>query len=510
MAALNDKKIDKKQRKLEAQRAEEEKKQKENRKWKIGGSLIAFVIAALLIFNSSLVYNNVGSVKVGSTSYTNAEFQYYYYTSYYNFAETYSSFLSYLIDTSSPLSSQTCSFDSEMTWAEYFEETALSTMQSVTSIYDDAMANGYELSEEYTAAIETDIETVTGYATAYGYSNIDDYLVALYGRGSSEELLREILYMNYLADEYSYSVYEAFAVETSDIDAWYEENKDTYDTFTYSYFNFSAETVEVEVETTDETTGVVSVTTEYQTTDETMAEAKAGAEDIIAQVTDEMSLAAVIEGMGGSLFEAEGISGSSIDSTYSEWLMDDVRVAGDMTVIEVEGSGYYIVMFGGRDDNQYNTVSARHILITAYDADEDGAYSEEEIALAYDAILEIQAEYEAGEMTEEAFAALAEIYSEDTGSNTNGGLYETIYKGQMVDGFEDFVFSSEAGEVGIVYNDGTYTGYHLVYALGEDDMTYHDYLGDVTLRNEMYTEWSTALLEGYETSTNILLKMAAI
>ena len=43
----------------------------------------------------------------------------------------------------------------------------------------------------------------------------------------------------------------------------------------------------------------------------------------------------------------------------------------------------------------------------------------------------IRAEFEAGDKTEESFAALAEEYSEDTGSNTNGGLYDSTNKVQV-------------------------------------------------------------------------------
>ena len=33
---------------------------------------------------------------------------------------------------------------------------------------------------------------------------------------------------------------------------------------------------------------------------------------------------------------------------------------------------------------------------------------------------------------EDSFAELANQYSDDAGSNTNGGLYEDVYKNQMV------------------------------------------------------------------------------
>jgi hypothetical protein len=61
----------------------------------------------------------------------------------------------------------------------------------------------------------------------------------------------------------------------------------------------------------------------------------------------------------------------------------------------------------GLDDNDYNTVSVRHILIKAEDTDGDGEYSDEEKQTAYDALTAIQDEWLSGEATEDSFAALA-------------------------------------------------------------------------------------------------------
>ena len=69
---------------------------------------------------------------------------------------------------------------------------------------------------------------------------------------------------------------------------------------------------------------------------------------------------------------------------------------------------------------------------------------------------EILAEFNSGDKTEDSFAELANKYSEDEGSNTNGGLYENIAKGQMVQEFNDFCFADhKAGDTGIVYGESS-------------------------------------------------------
>lgn len=75
---------------------------------------------------------------------------------------------------------------------------------------------------------------------------------------------------------------------------------------------------------------------------------------------------------------------------------------------------------------------------------------------------EILDEWLAGDATEDSFAALAEEKSEDPGSSTNGGLYENVAKGQMVEPFEDWCFDETraAGDYGLVK---TKYGYHIMY-----------------------------------------------
>ena len=96
--------------------------------------------------------------------------------------------------------------------------------------------------------------------------------------------------------------------------------------------------------------------------------------------------------------------------------------------------------------------------------------------------------------TEERFAELANEHSEDEGSNTNGGLYENIYHGQMVQEFNDFCFADhKTGDTDIVYGEsGSYAGYHVIYYVGEGGL-YSDYLAKTELQNTALNEWSTEL-----------------
>ena len=81
---------------------------------------------------------------------------------------------------------------------------------------------------------------------------------------------------------------------------------------------------------------------------------------------------------------------------------------------------------------------------------------------------EILAQYQSGEQTEAAFAALAAQYSADTSTAANGGLYENIYQYQQSKNLDSWCFdaSRKAGDTGIVLSD---TGAHILYFVADGE-----------------------------------------
>ena len=110
---------------------------------------------------------------------------------------------------------------------------------------------------------------------------------------------------------------------------------------------------------------------------------------------------------------------------------------------------------------------------------------------------------------EEKTLALAEEYSADTGSNTNGGLYENVFEGQMVEEFNDFCFdpAREPGDTGIVFNEGTYCGYHIIYFVSWGE-PYRDVLADDSLRSADFSAWDAEISEGYEATIGFGMRYA--
>ena len=530
-----------------AEREAELKSKKERRTWTIVGVIVAVFVILVIVLNTNLFYTGTTAMTIGDYEFTNAEYQYYYNTAYNNFVSQYGSIAGYLgLDTNSDLKDQTMNTSmvemlgltlpdsltgddapEEITWADYFRETALQNMVQVTAIWDAATKAGYTLSEEDSASID-DINS--NYATLAEQNNLrgaDGYIALAYGKGVDSALVRELLERGYIAESYSTDVFEGFEYTADELNSYYDENADAFDALSFDYYLVRAETEEVTETVTDEETGEETEETNDRVTEATMADAKEIADGIAAAVEGGADFAETVSGEieDAEITQYENAFGYSVSSNFaddfSEWVLDGSRQAGDVAVIESADTGYYVVVFHSRNDNSsYNGVSFRHILIQVDDADEDGEISDEERQSAEDKINEIYSDWQDNEATEDSFAELANTYSDDSRSNgsstygSSGGLYEHVAVNQMVDGINDWIFDSERqpGDTEIIYVEASnYTGYHLVYFVGTDDYNYHDCLAQYGLgsagapgglRQQDYTAWEDELFAQFPVSIN--------
>lgn len=496
-------------RQVASQKEAKERKQSKI-KWTVGSIIVVLLVAAILIGNSSLFYTARPALQVGDVKYSSAEVNYAYRSAYLTFCNQYGSYLSYVgLDTSKALDEQECRISDDFdTWDDYFKDAAEKNLVQVTALCDAAQKAGVTLDEDDQHEIDEQFSYLELTAKQYKYNSVSKYLQAAYGNGVTKKVVRHMLELSELATKYSQQQYDSYTYTPEEIAASYAENKNSCDTFNYQYYFVQADTEDG----TDDDGNATS-----KATDATMAAAKATADKIAAATHDAESFTAAVTANVPAKTSEDGTStapsvtdnadtkGSNFSSAvYADWLYSADRTANDVTVVEQENSGYYVVLFESRDDNAYNTVNVRHILIKAEDSDGDGTYSDEEKQKAKAAIDDVYARWEQSDQTEDDFAQLANSFSQDSGSNTKGGLYENVYKGQMVQEFNDFCFdpARKPGDVGIVFNESdSYCGYHLVYYVGQGER-YCDYLGDQALRTDDFNAWEDTFFDGW-TSTEL-------
>lgn len=455
----------------ERARLEEEKKNRKTRnKFILIGILIVLMIVLVIFVNSRLFYNVTTALTVGDTDYSVARMNYEYQKAYMNFNQTYGQYFSSLIDTSRSLKDQSCPFDANGgTWDDYFKQSAETNLTQLSAVYAKAVAEGYTLTEDEAAEIDTAVENYRTYGKSLGYATLNKFLSAYFGTGNSEKTVRANMAEELIASRYADDIYSSFTYTDEELDAYYAENADSYDYVNVLYTLISAAANDEE--------GIDADT------------AKAAAED---------KAKVILAGAGSSEedFRAAVLKETETEATETSYTVTSFlsRYEGSVERDDIaEGkvfshstdSGVYVVYVLGTESNDYPTVNVRHILVKAVDADGDGTYSDAEKQTAYDAVKAIENEWLAGGGTEEGFAALANEKSEDAGSNTNGGLYENIYKGQMVTEFNDFCFGErKTGDYAIVYGESSaYAGYHLVYFSGENAL-YSRIIAENAMRQE--------------------------
>ncbi len=440
----------------------EQKAKKKKAKYTLAKVIVAICVVlciVLTVFELGFTYRTLKAAEVDGTEYSVAEYNWLYTTNVYQvyntYYQSYGDLAAYFFNPNASLSEQ--QYSDDKTWADQIKENTDNSLIEMTKLYNAGVEAGYELSEEDKAAIDVEWEALEATAKQNGYS-ASEYAELSYGRGVNEKVFRS-MYERYL---YSFGYAEYYMtsqeVTSADIDAHYEENKVDFDNVTYKYFLVSGTAGEGEDE------------------DAKMAEAKEKAEAMLSG-EDETELN-----------EVRNATKANINELFADWLFDSARAAGDKEVFEGT-TGYYVVEFVSVNDLHYNTVDVRHILVAP-----EKSGDEESLKAALEKAESYKAEWEKNP-TEENFAELAKKYSSD-GSASVGGLYENVYKGQMVTEFEDWCFDSarKPGDCDIVE---TSYGYHVMFFSGEAE-EYYTYAIDNAVRAERYTTHLDELTDGVE------------
>ena len=478
----------------EKERRQAEAARKERSKtilYTVVGVILAVLVVALLVWHSGIFTKGKVVATVNGKDYTVAEMGYYYYPT----ANMYSQY--------------GLTMDEET-----LRQSAVDSLQRYAALAAAAEADGVTLSEEGAQSVDDTIQQLKNYA-AQNNTSFKSYIRNVYGPYMTESLLRECLTRDTLAQEYYTAHADTLTYTDDDLTAYYDEHTDDMDTFTYSsvFIDGSAPS------TTDADGNTVEATDAEKAT--AMSTAKATADKLLQDLEDggdfDTLAAAATQSdsedgdeatsyettvVGSSL--ANGFSSGSADCV--DWLTSADRQEGDLTTIEVADSGYWVLRFTSRalDTESYGSADVRHILIKAELAEDATEPTDEAMDAAKAKAQEILDEYNAGDKTAESFGALAEQYSEDTGSNTNGGLYEGITPStSFLPAFIDWTFADgrQPGDTGLVENDqeGQY-GWHVMYL--QDHTLAWKYTAESALKSDDLSAWTEELEGTYPVTTN--------
>ena len=311
----------------------------------------------------------------GEYSLTNSMLQVYYWSELNSFLNEYGAYATYFygLDSSQPLDSQKIS-GVDVTWEQYFLDSALAVWNQCALLNTLAKAEGYTLDPDMAQVLDELVTELQADALNNGYADADALVAEAIGPGCTAQGYHDYMVFYWTASAYSMELVGSLQPTDADILAYYEANK--------------------------------------------------------------------------ADFEASGIT---------------------------EESAPY--------------VDVRHILLTPQGTtDETGAttYSDEAWAACLAEAQALLDTWKAGEATEESFAALANEYSEDSGSNTTGGLYSNVTDdGTYVEAFTSWCVNDakNPGDTGVVTTE---YGCHVMYCSAIRAAWYVN--AQNALLNELYSE----------------------
>ncbi len=474
-------------------------------------AIAAYVGISQYIRTSGVNENKTIALTVGDTQLNNTELNYFFMDSVNNFYSQNGNYAAIFgLDVTKPLNQQVMDPETGETWADYFVNTAKTNATSVYALYGAAVKEGFTMPEAQQNSVDSTISTLELYSTIYGYKDANQYLKAIYGSGASLESYRSYLEKTMLASAYQTAYADSLTFTDADLRAAEADNYNKYSSYAYNYYNLPVSKF-LEGGTTDEN-GNTTYSDEEKAAAQQKAEAAAksltGEEITTVQALDAaiaaLSINADNSAAASTRYDDQNYTG--INSTIAQWLSDSSRKEGDITYLansttDADGketiNGYYVVRFDSVNDNTFPLKNVRHILVSFEGGTSDDSgnitYSEEEKAAAKATAEELLNQWKSGEATEDSFAALATEKSSDTGSTANGGLYEDIAPNQMVAAFNDWCFAEgrKAGDTGIVETE---YGYHVMYFVGDSDITYRDYQIRNELTENAVSEWYADLI----------------
>ena len=497
---------------------------------KVVNKVISIVLCAVIVLGVvAFSLNYYGAlqrvIKIGGVgsnqSVSIAEYEYYYMRAY-NQVRYQAQYYQYYYQTSNgydlsltPEEQTQTTKDAdgnEITWAEKLHEDTLEIIQLHKAYYNEALKMGLKLTKADEAFIDKQIEDLRDEAKSAGSNSsssnsenkvtysLNAYLRKVYGGSINERFLRKQLKIQVLAQKYLTERTNEIAkdYDQKGIDAEYKKDTTAYDFVTFRAYTFKTTELTKEDNETDDALKARQA--------KANAEVKKNANDFYNAVTNDATFTAKAKELNKDTADYNvdketkySMLKSTAQSTFSEdaakWLFDSSTKVGSKKLFSDEENGKYIVVLALSKPHQEQTVTARHILFQTKDQNSGNDLSEEEIAKKKTQAEDVLKKFNEGDKTEDSFAALANEYNEDTGSSSNGGLYEHIYPGQMVTEFNDWVFDAnrKAGDVELVETD---FGYHIIYFVAKDGKDYYDSAIRSSKANEDIETETKALQEG--------------
>lgn len=301
-------------------------------------------VLVLILLNIGLPQRFFKAVTVGTTDYTIAAFNYYFYDEYYNFVAEHEENLPFSLKKN--LKKQ--DYDENQSWQDYFHAQALKSLQETAYLNQMAEREGWEISEQDQAAIDACLEEkqqeIIEYCTDNQLTDEDKYYTQLYDSGMTKEEFFRQYTAQLKADVYRKELMNTFQI--SEEEANQLAASESKSAVTVGCIRLKAEK--------DRETGEV--------TDRQLENTQIRGNNILKyweqqETQNEETFTEMFQNWSSNADSAknEGIYSCAVEDELPEavrsWCMDASRNDGDTTVISDE-QGAWVVWFEKTDTTQ--------------------------------------------------------------------------------------------------------------------------------------------------------------
>lgn len=450
-------------------------------------------------------------------------FNFYFANAYNNLMSTQQTYEQYGIslednnldvDFDIPLSDQTTTNeDGEVvTWLEYLYEQVLDSIKTTYMYYNEAVkANGGEepeITDDQKSELEDTLSQYKEAAEGYGYT-LSGYLVQAMGKGVNETVFRRESTISYIAQNYQSDMSNSITEKEytdADLQTYLDSNIDDFEAVSIRIFEASSEDDAIAFKNSLRSDGSNFSDLCVKYSEDTPYNSEYYAQDEAS--TKLYATRSILQNAGYAIATADHNhddgSEHSDDETLEypglDWLFSSDRKAGD--IYQYSTSVVYVLEPAAVPEA--SSVNVRHILIapeTDDDSTDKTSATAEQWATALEKAQSIVNEFNSGNKSEDSFAELATENTTDTGSASNGGLYENVVPGQMVDAFETWALDPDrkTGDVDIVQ---TNYGYHIMYFVGDTGTSIWKVNAESAISSEDANSAADELDESYTITMN--------
>ncbi|GFI15435.1 MAG: peptidyl-prolyl cis-trans isomerase [Lachnospiraceae bacterium] len=332
-------------RKMEARKQQKIKDARQEKITKTLAAAVVILLAASIIISAGISIISKSSalkgtyIKIGDKELTKLEYDYFYNSAVNNYLAAYSSILPYMgLDTSTDFAKQ--QYTDQLTWKDMFDEMTVEQIKQTKAMADDAVKNGFEY--DVVADYESFNTNLEASASSAGIS-VGAYYKQYFGKYATVSNMEPFIKENLLAGAYYEKLLTDNAPSQEEIKAYYEENKQSYDKVDYRSFTFTAD---LDAEADED--AVNKAMDELKAKAEAMMKARRDGEDFETLCLENASedAKANYEDAENEYSLSEGRTYAGIPSVMAQWLYEDGRKEGDITVLADEaGHQYYVVEF---------------------------------------------------------------------------------------------------------------------------------------------------------------------